>query len=84
MAVVSFRFTRSADRSAQDRVLGRLKKLQGVKTVGRIDGDSPDEDISRMCFAETTSPEHAESVLEHLQEAVGVEGASIESRRGLV
>lgn len=83
MAVISFRFSGSADRPAQERLLGRLKKAPGVRASGRIDAESQDEDISRMCFAETIDASHTASIVEELHQASGVEAVSVEPRRGL-
>lgn len=83
MAVISFRFSSSADRGEQNRILGRLKKLAGVRTVGHIDADSPDDDISRMCFAETMDAQVA-TVVDELHRASEVEGVSVEPRRELI
>ena len=84
MAVVSFQFSGTANRDEQDRILSRLKKLAGVRSVGRIDPESQDEDISRMCFAETADASHIPSIVDELHQAPGVEGVSVEPRRGLV
>jgi len=83
MPVISFQFSGTADRGDQDRLLGRLKKMAGVKTAGRIDAESEDEDILRMCFAETVDASHLPSIIEQLHHAPGVEGVSVEPRRGL-
>lgn len=85
MPVISFRFSPAADRPTQDRLLVRLKHAPGVKTAGRIDPESPDAEISRMCFAETTDPSATASVVDELHRASGVETGtvSVESRRGL-
>ena len=84
MAVISFRFARDTDRGHQDRVLGRLKNLAEVRTAGRIDSDSNDEDISRMCCAESVDQSHVPSIMEELHRAAGVEDVSVEPRRGLI
>ena len=83
MAVISFQFSNSADRKDQERILGRLKKIAGVRTVGRIDSESADEDISRMCFAESVDATHVPAIVDELHRVSGVEGVSVEPRREL-
>jgi len=83
MAVISFQFSGSTDRPAQERLLGRLKKAPGVRTVGRIDEASLDNDIARMCFVETADTTHTDSIVETLHQAPGVETVSVEPQRGL-
>lgn len=83
MAVISFHFTRNTDRGHQDRILSRLKTLAGVRAVGRIDSESQDQDISRMCFAESVDPSHVPLIVDELHRAAGVEGVAVEPRRGL-
>lgn len=83
MAVISFHFSHTTDRGAQERVLGRLKGLAGVRAVGRIDSDSADADIARMCYAESVDAAHVPLIVEELHRASGVEGVSVEPRRGL-
>ena len=84
MAVISFQFSDSANRGDQDTFLGRLKKLAGVRSAGRIDSESPDKDIARMCFAESVDASHVPSIVDELHRAPGVESVSVEPRRGLV
>ena len=84
MAVISFQFSKSADRNDQDRLLGRLKKKPGVRVAGRIDAESQDDDIARMCFAETVDATHVASVVEELHQAAHVEKVSVEPRRELI
>lgn len=84
MAVISFQFSSSAGRGDQDSLLGRLKKTTGVRTVGHIDGESQDDEISRMCFAETTDASHVHDIVDELHRASGVEEISVEPRRGLI
>lgn len=83
MAVISFHFARTTDRGHQDRVLSRLKSLAGVRTAGWIDSDSEDQDISRMCFAESVDLSHVPVIVDELNRAAGVEGVAVEPRRGL-
>ena len=83
MTVISFRFARNTDRGHQDRVLNRLRTLAGVRTTGRIDSDSEDQDISRMCFAESTDSSDVQVIVDELHRSSGVEGVAIEPRRGL-
>jgi hypothetical protein len=83
MAVISFRFSASADKDDQELVLGKLRKLTGVKSVGRVDAESQDEDISRMCFAETIAA-HVPLVVEELHQTSKVKDVAVEPRRGLI
>lgn len=85
MPVISFQFSHTTDRSTQERLLGRLKQAPGVRAVGRVDPDSSDADIARMCFAETSDPNSTTSLAEELRKAPGVESTtvSVEPRRGL-
>jgi hypothetical protein len=83
MAVISFLFTPNTDRRHQDRVLNRLKALAEVRSAGRIDSESDDQEISRMCFAESVDPSHVPIIVEELHRSAGVENVAVESRRGL-
>ena len=83
MAMISFQFSKSAGRRDQDRLLTRLKKVAGVRAVGRIDEESPDADISRMCFAETID-DSVPKIVEQLHQASGIESVSVEPRRELI
>ncbi len=83
MAVISFRFAHDADRGHQDRLLSRLKNLTGVRAAGRIDADSQDQDISRMCFAQSVDQSFVPTIVDELHRAAGVEDVAVESRRGL-
>ena len=85
MPVVSFQFSPSATRAAQDRILKRLRTTPGVRSVGRIDSQSDDKEIARMCFAETTDASLAASVVGQLHHFAGVDAqtVSVEPQRGL-
>ena len=84
MAVISFLLAASSDLSDQERVLGQLRRTHGVRGVGRIDPDSRDSEISRMCFAETDNADAVQLVVAQLQRDSEVENVSVEPRRGLV
>lgn len=84
MAAISFQFDARLPVIQQDQVLKRIRSLTGVVSADRIDPDSDDAVASRMCIAETTDPNQAEQVLQHLQRLSGVEQASVEAPRGLV
>lgn len=83
MSVVSFQFTPETDRHSQDQLLGRLEKLAGVRAAGRVDPETDDPEVSRMCFAEVAAGHPEQVVVGELHKADGVEGVSIEPRRGL-
>jgi hypothetical protein len=84
MPVISFQLSASTDKKEQTRILGHLEKMAGVQAVGRIDGSSADKDVSRMCYAETSDAAHVPKVVEELHRTAGVEGVSVEPRRGLI
>ena len=81
MPVISFQLP-PANRGEQNRILGAIGKMAGVRTVGRVDAESKDTDVARMCFAETADAAHVPTVVEELHRTAGVEGVSVEPRRG--
>lgn len=81
MCVISFHFAQNMDREQQGLVLNRLKVLEGVCTTGYIDPKSEDQDISRMCFAESINPHHVPFIVDELRRTNGVEGVSTEPKR---
>lgn len=83
MPVISFQLP-PANRGEQNRILGVIEQMAGVRTVGRIDAESKDTDVSRMCFAETADAAHVPTVMDELHRTAGVEGVSVEPRRGLI
>lgn len=86
MSVISFRFTDSANRTEQERLIGRLKRTPGIRAVGRIDEESSDETIARMCFAEAVDRQAEASVVKELRHApaIDAESVAIEPLRGLI
>lgn len=84
MAVISFQFTHNTNPEQQERTLKKLRALSGVRVVDRIDSESNDQDISRMCFAEVADSTSTQTVLSELHKTVDVEGVAVEPKRGLV
>jgi hypothetical protein len=83
MAVVSFQLSANADRGKQEHLLDQVRSFSGVSSVGRIDAESNDDDILRMCIAKVADGSRLPSVLDALHRVSGIEGVSVESRRGL-
>ncbi|MGL6076526.1 MAG: hypothetical protein ACRC8S_20415 [Fimbriiglobus sp.] len=82
MSVISFQFAQNTDRGHQDQILSQLKSLAGIRTVDRIDSTSEDDDILRMCFAESVDSSQVPTILAELHR-LGAQGVSVETRRGL-
>lgn len=84
MPALSFQFSEAIDRRTLDKTLAKLRKLPGVKSIDRIDPESDDSVISRMCIASVVDRQNLETLRADLAGTKGVESVEEPPQRELV
>ena len=83
MPTVSFKFQQGLDKKQQEILLADLRSLSGVHSSGRIDPESANPVISRMCFAEVDGGQPLDALRDYLSANPEVVSVEVEPRREL-
>jgi len=84
MPSVSFEFAQSLDKKQQERLLTDLRSRSGVHAADRIDPESANPVVTRMCFAEVEDGLPLEALRDYLNAKPEIASVEIEPRRELV
>lgn len=84
MPSVSFEFAKSMDKKQQERLLADLRSRSGVHTADRIDPESTNPVVTRMCFAEVDGGLPLDALRDYLSANPEITSVEIEPRRELV
>jgi hypothetical protein len=66
MHALSFQFKADVSRERQDTLLSRLKAIDGIEHLDRIDPSSENPLISRMCMAQASDPHRIDELKSRL------------------
>ena len=84
MPELELQFSHSTDRKTQDAALAKMRKLAGVAHAIRVDPESEDPVISRMCSVAVADASQVGLLKSQLAKLPGVETVDESTERKLV
>jgi hypothetical protein len=81
MATISFRVADRVDAIRQSQIIKKLQAVAGVQHCGRLDPQSQNAVVSRMCLAEISDSVDVKQVVAQFASTPDVEDVAVESPR---